>query len=827
MEDVTGGRDPRRRAPVAMQRDPELKRAIDARRRAQINRSAATYRRRRIAVGVGFLLVVGLGVVVVTSLGGDGDGDGPTEVAADPADFAVAAEPLRLFDSSGDGTFDGLPGPDVAVAADEEVRIEVASRVDGVDESSVVVVNVAVADPPEAGSAEVYACGGDRPDDPPLVFEADRPTAAQVITPVGDGGAICVRSDVEVAMAVDFAAVLPEDSFETRTAALLSADSSDSLVTGPLDPASPTRIPVGEEDLLDDDVSALLVTITTGSEVALTLSRCDTTPPATPTLESGTDVVTATEVVVPFSTADEAPATAPGEGTGDGSGDEPGEPALCVAADRAADVEIVLDGLVRTESLAVPDSPSRLLDTRADGTTVDGDFAAEGVRPATSTLQLAVAGRGGVPADASAILLRVRAIHLDEPGTIVVHGPTAETPRIGQLSTPAGSEEASATVIVPIGANGAVCLHNTAATHLTADALGWFLGGATASPAAPPAGATTSTPSSDATSSTLATSVPFGDESSAGDPEAAPTGSDAVGVAPTSVPSDPSDPSGATTVPPGAGSATDGTVAVEVTAGDCPAQELFPHWRMIAAYGTERSGKLGILGEQSPEEAVAVLEDIMEPWRVDERPLLGAFELITVLATAAPGDDGLYNLPASEEFVQNYLDAARRHGVYLILDLQTGRSDFLTEAKRYESFLREPDVGLALDPEWRTPPPDRPIGGQVGHVDAAEVNAVSAWLADIVAEEDLPEKLLVVHQFQEQMIRNKDQLIDRPGLALMIHMDGLGTRSQKLDTYSYVHAIEPLHNGVKLFYDEDIDMYEASDILGGVFQPIPDLITYQ
>ena len=806
-----------------MQRDPELRRAIDARRRAQINRSAATYRRRRITVGVAFLVVIGLGVVVATSIGGDEGGDAPTEAAADPADFAVAAEPLRLFDSGGDGTFDGLAGPGVAVPAGEEVRIDVASRVDRVDASSVVVVNVAVADPAEAGSADVYACGGERPDDPPLVFEADRPTAAQVITPVGEDGAICVLSDVEVEMAVDFAAVLPEGSFESRTAPLLSVDeSSDALATGSVDPSSATRIPLGEADLLDDDLSALLVTITTESEVELTLSRCDATPPATPTLVSATDVATATEVVVPFSTSpDAAPVTSADDSP------EPGEPELCVAADRAADVEIVLDGLVRTGSLAVPDSPSRLLDTRADGSTVDGDFAAEGVRPASATLQLDVAGRGGVPADASAVLLRVQAVHLDEPGTIVVHGPTAETPRIGQLSTPAGSAEASATVIVPIGSNGAVCLHNTAATHLVADALGWFLGGTTPAPVAP-----TSTLAGDASSASAASTV---------DPGVDPTVDPGVG-APTSTGSG-LDAASSTTVTPGAASPSidgvtttvaadgavpaDGTVGVETVARDCPAQELFPHWRMIAAYGTERSGKLGILGEQSPEEAVAVLDEIMEPWRVDDRPLLGAFELITVLATAAPGDDGLYNLPASEEFVQNYLDAARRHGVYLILDLQTGRSDFLTEAKRYEKFLREPDVGLALDPEWRTPAPSRPVGGKVGYVTAAEVNAVSAWLAEIVAEEDLPEKLLVVHQFQEQMIRDKDQLIDRPGLALMIHMDGLGTRSQKLDTYSYVHAIEPLHNGVKLFYDEDVDMYEASDILGGVFQPVPDLITYQ
>jgi hypothetical protein len=37
----------------------------------------------------------------------------------------------------------------------------------------------------------------------------------------------------------------------------------------------------------------------------------------------------------------------------------------------------------------------------------------------------------------------------------------------------------------------------------------------------------------------------------------------------------------------------------------------------------------------------------------------------------------------------------------LVLDIQPGRSDFFTETIRLERWLREPDVGLAIDPEWR------------------------------------------------------------------------------------------------------------------------------
>jgi hypothetical protein len=163
----------------------------------------------------------------------------------------------------------------------------------------------------------------------------------------------------------------------------------------------------------------------------------------------------------------------------------------------------------------------------------------------------------------------------------------------------------------------------------------------------------------------------------------------------------------------------------------------------------------------------------------------------------------------------------------VILDLQPGQSDFLTEAKYYEAFLREPDVGLALDPEWRTEAPAKPQGGDIGQVDASEVNAVIDYVAQLVAEEHLPEKLLVVHQFNDRMITNRDQLREEPGVAVMIHMDGFGDRSDKLDSYDMVRAAPPFNMGLKLFYDEDIGLLGATDVLGGLFDPVPDMITYQ
>ena len=86
-------------------------------------------------------------------------------------------------------------------------------------------------------------------------------------------------------------------------------------------------------------------------------------------------------------------------------------------------------------------------------------------------------------------------------------------------------------------------------------------------------------------------------------------------------------------------------------------------------------------------------------------------ELIAVVAAAHPGEDGRYNLRQPDSVIRRYLKAARKAKALLILDIQPGRSDFFTETKRLRKWLKEPDVGLALDPEWRMAPGEVPGQG--------------------------------------------------------------------------------------------------------------------
>src|SRR5690606_17349776 len=133
------------------------------------------------------------------------------------------------------------------------------------------------------------------------------------------------------------------------------------------------------------------------------------------------------------------------------------------------------------------------------------------------------------------------------------------------------------------------------------------------------------------------------------------------------------------------------------------------------------------------------------------------FEIIATIASAEAGEDGDYSRETPVPELLPYVEAAAEAGIYVVLDLQPGRTDFLTQAKRYEELLRYPHVGLALDPEWRLKPDQRHLR-QIGSVDVAEVNATLTWLADLTREHRLPQKLLVLHQFQLRMITGREHL---------------------------------------------------------------------
>lgn len=256
-------------------------------------------------------------------------------------------------------------------------------------------------------------------------------------------------------------------------------------------------------------------------------------------------------------------------------------------------------------------------------------------------------------------------------------------------------------------------------------------------------------------------------------------------------------------------------------------RSIFPEFRVVAYYGAPQAAELGALGIGRPDAMARRLVRQARPYRAGGRPELPAMELIATIANAHPGRDGMYRTQQPDATIRRYLKAARRAKALLILDIQPGYADFLAEARRLERWLREPDVSLALDPEWKVPRGQVP-GRVLGSVDAREVNAVSFWLADLVRRRRLPEKLLVVHRFTENMIVDESRLKSRPGIALTVNVDGFGDNVVKVAKYKdFAHPAKStrIHNGYKLFYREDPVTMRPGQVLR--MRPRPELIVYE
>jgi len=257
-------------------------------------------------------------------------------------------------------------------------------------------------------------------------------------------------------------------------------------------------------------------------------------------------------------------------------------------------------------------------------------------------------------------------------------------------------------------------------------------------------------------------------------------------------------------------------------------QVVFPGRRLVALYGHPGNALLGSLGEQSMTASIARAKQVAGVYQsLVKEPVAPTFEIIATIASRGAGADGNYSSESPVSLLRPWLDAARNAGIYVILDLQPGRTDFLTQAKLYSSLLMYPNVGLALDPEWRLKP-DQVHLVQTGSVSADEINQTASWLAEFTREHKLPQKVLMVHQFRLDMVTGRSGLrTDFDELSVVIHADGFGSAGQKFNTWRGLRSGAPagVFWGWKNFYDEDKPTFTPNQTVA--ISPSPLVITYQ
>ena len=146
---------------------------------------------------------------------------------------------------------------------------------------------------------------------------------------------------------------------------------------------------------------------------------------------------------------------------------------VCVFTYATTDLLVDVNGYFPAGASYAPVVPARFVETRAGGSTVDGAMNGIGVRGGGTVTAVQVAGRAGVPGDASAVVLNVTAVDAQAPGFVAVFPCGVDRPNGSNVNYVAGSTVANS-VIAKIGSNGQVCVFTYATTDLLVDVNGYF-----------------------------------------------------------------------------------------------------------------------------------------------------------------------------------------------------------------------------------------------------------------------------------------------------------------------------------------------------------------
>ncbi len=233
---------------------------------------------------------------------------------------------------------------------------------------------------------------------------------------------------------------------------------------------------------------------------------------------------------------------------------------------------------------------------------------------------------------------------------------------------------------------------------------------------------------------------------------------------------------------------------------------ILPAKRIVAFYGNPQSKKMGALGEYPKEEMLQRLKSEAKRWENADPslPVQPALHLIAVVAQGDPGKAGKYRMIMPDAIVNQVYGWAKEANALLFIDIQTGHDDIRTILPRFEWILKNPDVHLGIDPEFNLIASGKKPGTKIGTYDAADINYAAGFLQEMVKKYKLPPKVFTIHRFTRKGVTNSKNIVLRPEVQLVMHMDGWGAPWLKRDSYKDYIIAEPVqYTGFKLFYHND------------------------
>lgn len=218
-------------------------------------------------------------------------------------------------------------------------------------------------------------------------------------------------------------------------------------------------------------------------------------------------------------------------------------------------------------------------------------------------------------------------------------------------------------------------------------------------------------------------------------------------------------------------------------------------------------------------------------------PIVNAIDIATPVVQADPGPDGYWTAFTPDDVMQHYYNLATSHHMLFFVDIQLGRMPVEKALQELWPWIQLPNVGVALDPEFDVAPsgiPDRDLG--IMH--ASEINRAVDMLSALVAQRNLPPKILVVHQWAFPSLPDWYNVKLNPNVSIITCSDGFGAPQTKIEGDYAVFDKKQLiqYPGFKLFYPNwpgqrgdhpelDNPLMQPADVLN--LDPTPVFVMYQ
>ena len=373
----------------------------------------------------------------------------------------IGLTPARVLDTRpGQNTVDNQQAGRGALAAGETIEVPIAGRAGVPTDASAVALNITATQGTTRGYITVWDCSTPRPNASTVNYEGPIPTPNSVIATLSPTGTICMYAstgaqliaDVSGAFPAgsDYAALTPARVLDTRPGQ--NTVDNQQAGRGALAAGETIEVPIAGRAGVPTDASAVALNITATQGTTrgyITVWDCSTPRPNASTVNYEGPIPTPNSVIATLSPT----------GT------------ICMYASTGAQLIADVSGAFPAGSDYAALTPARVLDTRPGQNTVDNQQAGRGALAAGETIEVPIAGRAGVPTDASAVALNITATQGTTRGYITVWDCSTPRPNASTVNYE-GPIPTPNSVIATLSPTGTICMYASTGAQLIADVSG-------------------------------------------------------------------------------------------------------------------------------------------------------------------------------------------------------------------------------------------------------------------------------------------------------------------------------------------------------------------